>query len=146
MIRFVVPGAPIAKGRPRTGRTRAGAPIHYTPARTRSYEGLVALAAQREMGAREPFARTVPLSMLVVATLPIPASWSGRKSTAAADQRVLPTGRPDLDNYCKAALDGCLGVVFADDSAVVRLEARKEYGPVPGMTIMVAALTTAEGV
>lgn len=145
MIRFTVPGAPVAKGRPRIGRTRTGQAVAITPAKTRSYEGLVALAAQRVMGAREPFARTVPLSMLVVATLPIPASWSGKKQTAAVDQRVLPTGRPDLDNFVKAALDGCIGVVFADDSSVVRLETRKEYGRTPGLTVQVVPLETVEG-
>lgn len=145
MIRFTVPGAPVAKGRARIGRTRNGMALAFTPAKTRSFEALVALAAQSAMGCREPFARTVPLSMLVVATLPIPASWSGRKQTAAADQRVLPTARPDLDNFVKAALDGCNGVVFADDSAVVRLETRKEYGRTPGLTVQVVPLETVEG-
>jgi Holliday junction resolvase RusA-like endonuclease len=145
MIRFTVPGAPVAKGRARTGRAANGAPVHYTPARTRSYEALVALAAQAAMAGREPYARNMPLHMLVIARVPIPASWSARKSTAAAEDRVLPTSRPDLDNFLKAALDGCLGVVFADDSSVVRVEARKEYAPTPNLTIQVTPLTSVEG-
>jgi Holliday junction resolvase RusA-like endonuclease len=145
VIRFTVPGAPVAKGRARIGRARNGMTVAFTPAKTRSFENLVALAAQQHMAGREPYSREIPLSMLVIATLPIPASWSGKKRLAAADQRVLPTGRPDLDNYVKAALDGCNEIVFADDSAVVRLETRKEYGTVPGLTVQVVALTTVEG-
>jgi Holliday junction resolvase RusA-like endonuclease len=145
MIRFTVPGEPVAKGRPRIGRMANGRPVNITPGRTRSYEALVALAAQQAMAGRDPYAASVPLSVLVVATMPIPASWSARKQLAAADQLVLPTKRPDLDNFVKSALDGCNGVVFADDSAVVRLETRKEYGRTPGLTVQIVPLNTVEG-
>lgn len=144
MIRFHVPGEPIAKGRARASHRNGVFRVHTPPQNIR-YEATVKLFGKQAMAGREPFAKGVPLSMLVIATLPIPASWSARKQQASADQLVLPTTRPDLDNYVKAALDGCNGVVFADDSAVVRLETRKEYGRVPGLTVQVVPLNTVEG-
>lgn len=145
MIRFVVPGHPVAKGRARSGRTANGAPVHYTPVKTQRYEALVKMAAAKAMNGSPPHDRSVPLSMLIVATVPIPGSWSGKKTLRAINQTVLPTGRPDVDNFVKIALDGCKGVVFADDSSVVRLETRKEYGVVPGLTVQVVPLTTVDG-
>lgn len=145
MIRFTVPGEPVAKGRARIGRDATGRPIAITPAKTRKFENLVALAAQQAMAGREPYGRNIPLSVLIVATMTAPASWSMRKQQAAVNQHILPTKRPDLDNFLKAAFDGCNGVIFADDCSIVRLESRKEYGPVPGLTVQVVPLTTVEG-
>lgn len=45
LIRFHIPGTPVAKGRARV-TTRGGRPATYTPAKTVAYEGLVALAGQ----------------------------------------------------------------------------------------------------
>lgn len=39
----------------------------------------------------------------------------------------LPAKRPDLDNYIKTVLDACQGILFADDSQVVRIYATKVY-------------------
>ena len=36
--------------------------------------------------------------------------------------------------------DAIRGVVYGDDSQVVRLDARKEYGPSPGVEITVEAV------
>ena len=145
MIRFVVPGEPVAKGRGRIGRTAEGRPCVITPPRTRNFEALVKLAAQQAMAGREPYGCNVPLSVLIVATMTVPASWSPRKQQAAVNQHILPTKRPDLDKFLKAAFDGCNGVIFSDDCSIVRLESRKEYGPVPGLTVQVVPLTTVEG-
>lgn len=140
MITFVIPGEPVAKGRARIGRLANGRPVNITPARTRSYENLVALAAQQAMAGAPPIARSVPVSISVDVTLPIPASWSQRKRAAAAMGTVRPTGRPDLDNFVKAALDGMNGVVLEDDSSVVRIETSKAYGQVPRMAVSVVPL------
>ncbi len=43
---------------------------------------------------------------------------------------------PDLDKLCRACLDSLTGIVWRDDSQVVRLEANKDYGA-PGAMIWV---------
>ncbi len=93
---FVVPGPPQPKERPRTGK-RGNV---YTPDGTRSYEQTVRVHALRAVAScgwqREPADRyTVTLAVYF------------------PDER-----RRDLDNVCKAVLDGCNGVAFADDSEV----------------------------
>ncbi len=53
---------------------------------------------------------------------------------------VWPDRRPDLDKLCRACLDSLTGIVWRDDSQVVRLEADKAYG-VPGVMIWVERIT-----
>jgi Holliday junction resolvase RusA-like endonuclease len=140
MIRFVIPGVPVAKGRARIGRTRSGQTVAFTPAKTRSYEALVALAAQQAMAGRAPYAKEQTLFLRVDAYLPVPASWSQKKRQAALDGAVRPSSRPDLDNFVKAALDGLNGILFADDSSVVQIWAAKMYGDVPRLVVEAAAI------
>lgn len=97
-VRFVVPGRPRPKERPRVIR-RGGRTITYTPGTTREYEAAVAWAA-RAAGVRPA---TGPVAVEVVFYV------SGRS--------------PDPDNLAKAVLDGLNGIAYADDRQVVRLVA-----------------------
>lgn len=133
MLAFTVPGAPIAKGRPRIS-TRGGTVRAFTPAKTVAYEGLIAMAAQSAMDGAAPYLG--PVSVSVTATFPIPESWSAKKKAAA----LWHTGRPDGDNLLKAVGDGLNGVVWKDDSQVASARIIKCYGAVPGLTVEVAPL------
>lgn len=123
-------GKPVAKGRPRF--TEAG--HAYTPEKTRSYEQMLRLAAQDAMGDRPPLEGPLQLDMLVVA--PIPRSWSLKKQAAARSGALLPTGKPDWDNFGKVVDAGNL-VLWADDSQICDGRVRKIYGDKPGMWIKV---------
>jgi Holliday junction resolvase RusA-like endonuclease len=116
--------------------TRRG--IAYTPAATRKYEAHGRLAAQLAMRGRPPFC--VPVKLTAVVELPIPISWSGKRRAAAITGDIRPAGRPDLDNLLKAALDAITGIVVADDSLVVEIDARKHYSIAPKMVLTVAPL------
>ena len=135
MIRIVVDGAPVAKGRGRVGRMGNGAVRVFTPAKTRTYEDVLRYAAGQAMQGRDPFDQA--LSVAVVAYLPIPASFSRKKREAALEGVLLPTKRPDGDNYLKAALDGCNGVVWRDDSIIVDMTVQKRYATKPQLIIQV---------
>src|SRR5436190_6648948 len=91
-VTVVIAGEPVAKARPRV--TRRG--IAYTPAHTRKYEAHGRLAAQLAMDGRPPI--EVPVRLELVAELPIPVSWSGRRRALAVTGDLLPTSRPDVDN------------------------------------------------
>lgn len=133
-VTVLIDGPATAKGRPRM--TRAG--FAYTPAATRKYEAFGRLAAQQAMDGRAPIAGPVRLVALV--ELPIPRSWSRRKTNDAITGDLRPTTRPDLDNYVKSALDIINGVVVADDSQIVELDAKKRYGLDPKVVLTVIPL------
>jgi len=125
IIKFTIPGEPVAKGRARS-TVRMGRVAHYTPEKTARYENLVRLAAHQAMSGRAP--SDGPIQLIVHAFLTIPGSWSAKKQQEAAMGRLPPTKRPDLDNIVKAIKDGLNGVAWKDDSQVIHLHAHKLYG------------------
>ena len=136
-VTIVIAGEPVAKARPRL--TRRG--IAYTPAHTRKYEAHARLAAQLAMGDRPPI--EAPVRLELVAELPIPVSWSGRRRALAITGDLLPTSCPDVDNYIKAGLDSLNEIVVRDDSQVVEITARKRFSVAPKLVMTVFPLAAA---
>ena len=137
IVSLFIPGASVAKGRARHS-TRGGITRSYTPARTVSYENLIASRASDAMDGAAPAECAV--RVVVIVHLVVPASWSPRKRAQALTGLLHPVSRPDVDNYLKSALDGMNAVVFRDDSQVVRASVSKQYSETPGMTIEVRDL------
>lgn len=137
-ITFTVPGSPVGKGRPKVS-TRGGKFARmYTPEKTASYEGLVAMAARQAMAGHALL--DGPLIVELDIVLPIPCSWSKRKQVAALAGQVYPTKKPDIDNVEKAIFDGLNNVIWRDDVQVCDVSKRKRYGPVPGVRVTVSAI------
>jgi Holliday junction resolvase RusA-like endonuclease len=124
-------GEPEGKGRPRFNRQTGRA---YTPAATQKYESALRYVAQDAMGERKPLEG--PLKVVVVACLPIPASWSKKKQREAQMRILRPTGRPDVDNLVKM-IDACNDIVWRDDSQIVDCLVRKFYSDTPELVITV---------
>lgn len=133
-IRFEIPGDPVAKARPRAAMV-AGRARLYTPAKTEKYEARVAVFGQQAMAGRAPLAGAVALS--VTALFPIPPSWPKKRQAAARAGTEMHTKKPDADNCAKAVLDGLNGVVWKDDSQVVKLSIEKRYAEVPRVVVEV---------
>ncbi|KUZ78284.1 RusA family crossover junction endodeoxyribonuclease [Burkholderia ubonensis] len=131
-IEFVVPGKPVAKGRPRFSR-QGGHVRTHTPEKTERYENLVKMAARAAMRDAQPYEG--PVRLIVNIGLPIPTSWSQKRQNAAAAGEIGATKKPDADNVVKALKDGMNGVVYADDGQVVDLWISKRYARVPGVRI-----------
>ena len=72
--------------------------------------------------------------------LPIPVSWSKRRRAVAITGDIRPTSRPDRDNFIKAAADAVSGIVVADDSLIVELDARTRYGSDPKVVLTIVPL------
>lgn len=131
-VSFLVPGEPVAKGRPRLGRMGGQARV-FTPPRTVRYESLVRAVALEALGGR-----TVPRGPLLVRLaigLPVPTSWSTRRRAAALAGLIAATKRPDADNVVKGVLDGCNGIAFDDDAHIVELVVTKRYAEQPGVRV-----------
>jgi len=118
-LTFIVPGTPTAKQRPRlcsrNGFTRA-----YTPAKTKRYENMVALAAQAAMNGTPML--TGPLFLHARCFWPCPVSKHRKREPCPVEWRAKGA---DADNVAKAILDGCNGVIYKDDSCVVQLFVEK---------------------
>lgn len=124
----------MAKGRPRL-TTRGGHARAYTPDKTRRFETVVADTARASIGPIDPYDGAVELEAHF--DLPIPKSWPKRDKLAALAGTILPTGKPDLDNYLKALADGMNGVVYVDDCQIVSTRLSKRYGEEPGVSVTV---------
>lgn len=137
MIRIFVPGEPVAKGRPRF--TREG---HvYTPSKTRLFESKMAHFGNQAMAGKAPLDSPLHVDLLVI--LPVPALWSPRKKSESLACKVLPSGRKDLDNFVKT-LDGLNGIVWRDDGQICSLNARKVYGEIPGLHIVIQEMDSCQ--
>lgn len=137
-VTFVIPGQPVAKGRPKFAR-HGKAVLAYTPAKTASYENLVKLAATAAMSGAKPSA--APIDLVIVLSLQIPASWSNKRRALAAAGEICATKKPDADNVLKGIKDGCNGIVWRDDAQVVSITLQKEYSETPQATVFVRELS-----
>ena len=99
------------KARPRLSRRRAFMPKVY---RERQKELRLQFGAVPESSG--------PLVLSVVVVRRMPVSWSKKKR--AARDGMPTTTTPDIDNIAGAVMDA----LFADDSQVVELYCRKEWG------------------
>lgn len=136
-VTVVLSGDPQGKGRPRAV-VRGKFATMYTPAKTRTYEGMIRTAAMDAMAGREPIA--VPVKLDMTAVFAVPPSWSQKKRVAALAGEVFPAKKPDADNILKAWKDSLNGVVYADDCQVVQGSFEKRYGPAPCVTVTVTPL------
>jgi len=134
MVTFMVEGTPVPKGRPRFAR-RGKFVSTYSPKTTVDYESKVAESAKLAMGASEPL--ETPLAAYIYITLPVPASYSKKRTQACLSGQERPTKKSDIDNYCKAIFDGMNGIVFVDDSLIVSLHATKVYGTIGMVEVMI---------
>ena len=116
LVSFLLVGEPVAKGRPRVGRSKGGRTVVYTPEKTAAYERRLRSVASVEalrQGLREPM--TGPRSVSVEAVF-----GNTLKSTPGSPHAI----KPDLDNVLKT-LDALNGVIWKDDSQIVRATVMK---------------------
>jgi Holliday junction resolvase RusA-like endonuclease len=135
MIRFFVPGEPVAQGRPRM-TTVCGHPTAYDPAKSRDYKQMARVFAQEAVQGKPLLDEAVALKVVVLRS--IPRSFSKKKQKACQNGAICPTSKPDLDNFLKAIKDAMTGVVWRDDSLVVEyLGCKKIYSITPGIRVWV---------
>jgi Holliday junction resolvase RusA-like endonuclease len=149
-VTVVLVGPPRGKGRPRTrvvqGRAAAFASV-FTDKKTRNYENDLKQAGVRAMAGQRHLDE--PISVMVLAYMPVPDSWSRKKRVAALAGDLVPETGIDLDNIVKM-IDGLnyhpprhkgdkekRPIIWKNDSQIVALQARKMYSEVPRLEIKV---------
>ena len=136
-VYFVVPGAPVGKGRPRA-TSRGGFVRMYTDEKTVKYEKAISESACNAMKGKELITGAVCVNLDMF--LPIPKSWSKKKQAQAADGFIYPTVKPDIDNVEKAVFDAINNIVWRDDVQVVFVKKMKKYSLVPCVKVLVQCL------
>lgn len=130
-MRIIVPGAPIAKKRPRFAR-RGKFVQTYNEQETE--EGRWLWEAQQQIDAAMQGA--VKVEMLFAMPRPKSHYGTGRNEWKLKESApLLHTKKPDIDNLQKWVLDCLNGILWVDDSCVVEARARKEYAEKP-MTVI----------
>jgi Holliday junction resolvase RusA-like endonuclease len=126
---------PRGKQRPRiVRRPNMPYPVAITPDETVQAENRIQHHVAGEWQPRPPYEG--PLQIQIVVRIMKPKSKPKKV--------IYPTGIPDADNYAKLLLDALNGVVWRDDSQVVRLFVEKAYctteRPHQGFALTVHAL------
>lgn len=117
-VRFFVPGVPQPKGNHRAGRRDRRAKVYDTNDKLGPWERAVAAAAL-PWHSLHPEILDGPVALELRFTLPRPKTV----------RRPWPTARSggDLDKLIRAVGDALAGLLYADDSQVVKVTAEKTY-------------------
>jgi Holliday junction resolvase RusA-like endonuclease len=138
MIRFTVPGPPVATARagrhfnPKTGKAHS-----FTPKKTASFQNLVKLSF---CSAYPNFIPTAaPVAMTLAIYMPIPQSMTKKLRTIAeADENALPhIKKPDGKNIRWGLEDALEGLCFVNDSQVCAYSDRKTYSMRPRVEVSI---------
>jgi Holliday junction resolvase RusA-like endonuclease len=109
--------------------------IHnYPDPETEAYEKVLAEAGALFMRGKAPTLR--PVALLVHSFRQVPESWSKADKRAALRGAILPTPRPDWDNYGKIT-DALNEIVWKDDSQVCDGRVIKRYSDAPALRVEV---------
>lgn len=78
-----------------------------------------------------------PLSVSLTFYRPVQNSISKTERERRLSNESKPVVKPDTDNYIKATLDALNGVLWHDDSQIVKIAGEKKYSDHPRITVSV---------
>lgn len=130
MLQFTLPITPVPKGRPRFSRYGT-----YTPKETVKFENDVRLLVKSMMGSQEPI--ETPLQVFLYFRLPVPKSYSKKRTEACLSGLEKHQKRPDLDNLTKGVMDAFNGLIYKDDSQIVEMHLTKVYDVKAGIDVLI---------
>ena len=119
---IVVPGPAVGAARPRVTTTADGRSLTYIPANAKKWETHCAILARQAH-------RGPPIAGAVAVSVEVWVSRPKRLRGQRGDRQVrMATGKPDLDNVVKLAMDALVrGLVLKDDTLVAELTARRHW-------------------
>ena len=129
MIKFTVPGIPVAKGRPRVTRTHT-----YTPQKTKDYEELVKWSFKSAYKDK-PLEGPVRIDILLF--MYIPKKVSKKRRAMKEAREILPIKQPDWDNMAKSITDALNKLAYQDDNQIVEAHVYKYYSTNPRAEIII---------
>ena len=124
MKRIVIPGNPIPQPRHRISGNRRYIPKKHL---IHAYKQFIQLQAKKSI--KEPMGSPIILNVTFYIRQPKTCN------------RTYPTVRPDLDNYMKGVMDALNGILYYDDSQIIRIIATKQYSNEPRTVINIHEIT-----
>lgn len=131
-MKFIVPGEPTGKGRPRVV-TVGNRRMAFTPEKTALYENLIKLEYQQQCGCAG--FQDQQIRMDIKAYYALPKSDSKRKRADKLSGVIRPTKKPDIDNVYKVTADALNGLAYNDDSQIVSANIEKHYSERPRLEV-----------
>ena len=128
LINMTVPGEP----KPWQVWVRLSAP---TPGYVafKAYQSLIQVACKQEWRNKELIETAVEIHLEFIRSYP--NNLPKRETSRERRLKEAVVRKPELDNLCKAAIDGIKGIIIKDDTVVVKLSAEKRFGP-EAMTVI----------
>jgi len=126
IFRCRVDGIPKAQGRPRAFRIHDRV-LMFDPETSRDWKRTVTFLVAQEARKRNWTPTHEGVSLTLYFDMPRPKSLPKRY-----EQHIR---KPDWENLAKAVCDALTGVLYHDDSQIVRCLTYKRYDPKPGVTI-----------
>lgn len=134
-IAFEIVGQPVAQGRPRAGKSYSGKTVLYDPDKSRDFKQYVKFVASQH---KPQELITGPIHLAVDVYRSTPKKYhTSPKQALIEEGKLLPTSKPDIENYVKGVMDGMTGIIWQDDSQVVSLVARKFYSMTPRVEVKI---------
>ena len=136
---FKLPVEPVAQMRPRFTRRPY---VHaYDPVKVKRYKQALADHAKQSFASQAGYfvaapPVTGPIKLQLRFFRPIQKSVSKVEHARRLSGAHRPIVKPDLDNYIKSTLDALTGVLWADDNAIIKIEAEKYYSDQPRVEIV----------
>ena len=87
---------------------------------------------------KEPICGAIELNLFFF--LPIPKSTSRVKQRQMIAGKIMHVKKPDIDNLAYAVTNACKGILYCDDSQIVKLVASKMYSHEPRIVVKVREL------
>lgn len=134
MREFIIPGPPIAKGRPRLGKYTT-----YTPTKTVNYENLVQFSYIEKHKNKEVLKDDLSISIMFY--FPIPKSTNKKNKQLMLKGKIRHNKRPDIDNCIKSVTDGLNNIAYKDDSQIVEIKAYKFYAEEPRTEVCIEVIS-----
>ncbi|WP_411842132.1 RusA family crossover junction endodeoxyribonuclease [Salinicoccus sp. HZC-1] len=140
MIEFKVEGKAVPQPRPRVYQTASGKSKAVNSRQSVTYKRLVKLAAKNYMNRNRLSIAECPISVYLTFVYTPPKSYTKKKLKAIQDGILMYQKKPDLDNLAKGVLDALNNTVYKDDSQIVELNVKKQYGDKDEVLIQIKEL------
>lgn len=164
-LTIVIEGEPQGKGRPRftvRGEGKNRFVQVFTDDRTAAYEELIQLEVLRVMGGMPLMQEVTSIKRRTMAEAyaafgytphfmgpvriememrhPVRVSWTKAKTAGALSGHIAPTLKVDFDNCAKVFCDAFNGILWGDDTQVIRASIERTFAEEPSVLVRVIPL------